>query len=129
MNLRTVHEQLAAAAAAALPELRSYDHVPANPQLPCVVVPWPRRIVYDTTLGGGADIDQAVTIVLPATDIEAAQHTLDGLLSSPGLANAIATHDTDAWRALRCTGVDEIGPLQIGKTSTLAADVMFTIHT
>jgi hypothetical protein len=130
MNLRQVRLDCAAALAGLTVEalrdtdLTIYDVLPGSPEVPCVVVGWPTQVRYHRTLAGHHEFDLALTIAVPTSDTDAAQHALDELLGDT-LIPAIESYP-GIWRNVVAETAQNIRPETVGDHQVLAADLIFT---
>jgi hypothetical protein len=123
-TLTEVRNEVAAALASVGVDV--YPLLPASPQLPCVVVMFPDSIDFDKTLSGLASYDMKVSVFVPLTDVDAAQTSLDGLVTG-GIKQLLESHSSTVWRALHVASVNNFRPESFGDAAALAADLNFTL--
>jgi hypothetical protein len=80
----------------------TYSTLPGHPELPAIIVNSQDLIEYHQTLDGLSKITLPLTILVPSSDMESAQRTLDELVSykPESLVQVLEAHESDIWSAL-----------------------------
>lgn len=126
MDVRAVREACAEALAGL--GFTVYDVLPDEPQLPCAVVAWPEEIRFLQTYGTAAEADLTIHVAVPFNDTAAAQRQLDAAMAYEGVPAAVHSHQTDAWRAVRCDRADNVGTVSAGSSTALSFDFHLTVR-
>lgn len=122
MSLSTVRADLTEAFAAT--GVAAYGTVPAAPQFPCYVIGFPDRVERHATIAGHRRYDFAVGAWVSLSDIDAAQDTLDDLVSN---LDAVETYVSTVWRALDVSEVNGFRQEQAGDIPAITANILVTL--
>lgn len=129
-NLRAIRQTLGDACASE--GYTVYDLMPSDPELPCVVIPWPDQISYMHDARGGCEIAFTLLVAAPDLDFQEAQERIDDVLSVPGLPSQIYGYrpEVAVWRGLSVNSATNIRREQAQNNRTyLIADIQITIIT
>lgn len=121
MSLATLRAEFGMALAD-FDEARVYTATPATPEMPCIIVGWPKIIEFNQTLGGLARYELGLTVLVSMSDVERAEIELDSILTG-GLRAALYDHASSVWNAFFVESVTNIRPENVGNAAALAADI------
>ena len=127
MKVRAIRQALADAFT--IHGFRSYDTLPESGDLPLVAISWPDAIRYNQTLTAGVQVDFVATVAVAVNDFSEAQVDIDDVLSTPGLADKLATYESTEWWEAVVLAAENIRTVNVGGAQALAVDFIIQLTT